>query len=70
MNNKSAFLESMAKKYIWWQSPDESIHFPQKIIAQVMNIGTFEDLEELTQLTDKQELIDILQNAKSSYAKN
>lgn len=62
--SKNDFLKSMAQKYIWWQDPTDVLRVPQKIIAQIMNIGTFDDLELLTHFTNKQELIDILHNAK------
>jgi hypothetical protein len=36
-------LRPLAKKYIWWETPDEALESPRRVIAQVMNIGTFED---------------------------
>lgn len=32
-------LKSFAK-YIWWKTPDEAVAFPERLVAQVMNIGT------------------------------
>ncbi|MDR2845181.1 MAG: hypothetical protein LBV28_03705 [Puniceicoccales bacterium] len=29
--------------YIWWKTPEEALAFPVLLVAQVMNIGTFED---------------------------
>ena len=38
-----ALLKEMARTYIWWMTPDEAFDFPQRIVAQVMNVGTFRD---------------------------
>jgi hypothetical protein len=40
-------LHSLARKYIWWKTPEESLRFPQRVIAQVMNIGDYEDVQAL-----------------------
>jgi hypothetical protein len=36
-------VRALASRYIWWQSPDEALAFPRRLIAQVMDIGGFED---------------------------
>lgn len=36
-----------AKRYIWWQSPDVAINFPERIVARVMNIGDYKDVQAL-----------------------
>jgi hypothetical protein len=37
-------LSRLAEKYIWWKSPDEAMAMPERVIAQVMNIGeVFDD---------------------------
>lgn len=40
-------LKSLAKKYLWWKTPDEAILMPERIVAQVMNIGDYEDVQAL-----------------------
>lgn len=40
-------LRLLASKYIWWKTPDESLRFPQRVIAQVMNIGDYKDVQAL-----------------------
>ncbi|MEI7669892.1 MAG: hypothetical protein WCJ33_07405 [Pseudomonadota bacterium] len=48
-NIKNEMLASLAKKYIWWQTPEESIAIPYRIIAQVMDIGDYDDVIMLTE---------------------
>lgn len=40
-------LKQMASKYIWWKTPDKALAMPERIIAQVMNIGEYSDVQRL-----------------------
>jgi hypothetical protein len=40
-------LKELARKYIWWKSPEEALLKPQRIIAQVMNIGDYDDVQAM-----------------------
>jgi hypothetical protein len=40
-------LTYFAGKYIWWQPPETAVASPHRVIAQVMNIGTFDDAQAL-----------------------
>jgi hypothetical protein len=40
-------LQYFARKYVWWQEPGTALDDPHRIIAQVMNLGTFEDVRKL-----------------------
>lgn len=57
-------LLEFAKKYIWWENPEEAIHNPKKIILKVLDIGTFEDIQILLKSFDKNQLIKIIQESK------
>ena len=56
---------SHASRYIWWKAPEESLRYPQRIIAQVMNIGTWEDLCKLSRLFSQEMLRDVLNHAET-----
>lgn len=43
LRSHHALLRTMAARYTWWKTPEEALRFPQRIVAQVMNLGTFED---------------------------
>ena len=45
-----AALKPLAQKYIWWKTPDEALAMPQRVIAQVMNIGDYDDVQALAKL--------------------
>jgi hypothetical protein len=38
-------IKALARKYIWWETPDEAALQPERVIAQVMNIGDFADVQ-------------------------
>jgi hypothetical protein len=40
-------LKELARKYVWWKSPDEALRAPQRVIAQVMNVGDYDDVQML-----------------------
>ncbi|MFL9922362.1 hypothetical protein PQR75_45405 [Paraburkholderia fungorum] len=40
-------LARLAQKYIWWKTPDEAIAMPERVVAQVMNIGDYGDVQEM-----------------------
>jgi hypothetical protein len=45
---KPEYLKQLASKYIWWKTPTEALEFPERVIAQVMNMGDYDDLHQLT----------------------
>jgi hypothetical protein len=40
-------LAHLARKYIWWQSPERTLRDHHRLIAQVMDIGSHTDDEAL-----------------------
>lgn len=42
-----ALLLELARRYNWWEKPEQAMDFPFRIIAQVMNIGVFEDIRRM-----------------------
>jgi len=35
-------LLGLAKRNVWWLAPEEALEFPQRVIARIMDMGTFE----------------------------
>jgi len=57
-------LSYFARKYIWWQAPDTAIRSPHRIISQVMNLGTFEDVQALLQEVGETQFKQTLREAR------
>ena len=53
-----------ARKYIWWQPPEAAADDRHRIIAQVMNLGTFEDVQSLRRTVGDVEFRRALQEAR------
>jgi hypothetical protein len=55
----------MAKKYIWWETPEKAAARPARVIAQVMNMGDFKDVQSLTEALGESHLRSIIKNAEA-----
>lgn len=64
---QTEFLHKMALRYIWWMSPEQASKVPYRIIAQVMNIGTWEDALILMEIFPPDALKHALKNAEAGW---
>lgn len=60
-------VQAMAKKYIWWQTPAEAAAWPERVIAQVMTIGDFDDAKFLIENMGDEALIKTLKSAQAGW---
>jgi hypothetical protein len=58
-------LKFLAGKYIWWKTPDKAVTMPQRVIAQVMNIGDYADVQALANQVGDEILRDVLTHAEA-----
>ena len=58
-------LKSLASKYIWWKTPDEAVSMPERVIAQVMNIGDYTDVQTLATQVGDDVLREVLSRAEA-----
>lgn len=58
-------IEQLASKYIWWKTPQEALAMPQRIFAQVMNIGDYGDVQALSKAVGDAVLRDTIKNAEA-----
>ena len=56
-------LEPLARKYVWWKTPDEALAKPERVIAQVMDIGDYADVQALATVVGDAVLTDVLKRA-------
>ncbi|MBC7983264.1 MAG: hypothetical protein H7Y02_05345 [Candidatus Obscuribacterales bacterium] len=57
-------LERLANKYVWWSAPDQALTRPDRVVAHVMNIGDFDDVQELIVAVGDDYLRRVLVNAE------
>jgi hypothetical protein len=59
-----ALLEKLAAKYVWWTSPRIASATPDRVVAHVMNIGDYGDVQELIGSVGEAYLRRVLVNAE------
>lgn len=57
-------LKPFAQRYIWWETPDEAIVMPERVVAQVMNIGDWDDVLAVKAIVGEEYLRTVLQQAE------
>ena len=40
-------LLSIARRLIWWMTPEEGLSYPSLFLAQVMTLGTWDDVQQV-----------------------
>jgi hypothetical protein len=60
-------LKRLASKYIWWKPPDEAVAMPERVVAQVMDIGDFDDMQALAEAVGDEYLRRVLQHAEAGF---
>ena len=60
-----ACLRRLSSRYVWWKTTDEAMQFPDRVAAQVMNLGTFEDLSDLIEAVGEDYLRELLRHAEA-----
>ncbi len=60
-------LSNLARRYIWWQRPDEASRDPRRVVAAVMNLGTWEDVLLLIESVGEPSLRDAMTHAVAGH---
>lgn len=58
-------LKPFAAKYVWWKTADEAVVMPRHVVAQVMNIGDYGDVQRLADEVGDAVLRDVLVHAQA-----
>ncbi len=61
----SELLKPLASKYIWWKTPEEAVTMPNRVIAQIMNIGDYSDVQILVSQVGDEVLREVLIHAEA-----
>jgi len=59
-----AYLEKLAARYIWWKMPEEAMLYPDRVAAQVMDIGLWEDVLTMIDLAGEDYLREVLTHSE------
>jgi hypothetical protein len=66
-NVSEDLLQEFGRKYLWWK-PLGGEPFPEdRIIAQTMNLGTYDDILRLEQTLGRPRLVEIMMRAEPGW---
>ena len=57
-------LKHLAKRYVWWKTPEEAVEFPYLVVARVMNIGDYDDVQALARSVGDDYLREVITHAE------
>jgi hypothetical protein len=60
-------IAEFGRKYLWWQPVGGQPHSEDRIIAQTMNLGTYDDILVLEQTVGKSRLVEIMLRAEPGW---
>lgn len=60
-------IAEFGRKYLWWEPVDGQPHSEQRIIAQTMNLGTYDDILLLEQTVGHSRLVQIMLHAEPGW---
>ena len=60
-------IADFGRKYLWWQPVGVEPHSEDRIIAQTMNLGTYDDILLLEQTVGRPRLVEIMQHAEPGW---
>jgi hypothetical protein len=60
-------IAEFARKYLWWVPVGDRPHSDDRIIAQTMNLGTYDDILRLEQTVGKTRLVEIMLRAEPGW---
>lgn len=63
----SKHLDKLAGRYVWWNSADWAYTHPEIFLSNVMNLGSWEDIQSLRQAVGDPVLKLVLNNAPAGY---
>ena len=56
-------IERLAAKYVWWKTPEDAARTPDRVIARVMQLGDYADVQHLVATLGDEHLRGVLRRA-------
>jgi hypothetical protein len=61
------YIAELGRRYLWWDPVGAEPHSENRIIAQAMNLGTFDDIVVLEQTVGKSRLVEVMLRAEPGW---
>ena len=60
-------IDELGRKYLWWRPVDGQPFFEDRVIAQIMNLGTYDDILKLEAALGQPHLVDVMRRAQPGW---
>jgi hypothetical protein len=60
-------IAELGRKYLWWEPVGDQPHSEQRVIAQAMNLGTFNDIRRLERIVGPARLAKVMLQAEPGW---
>ncbi|MBR1219613.1 hypothetical protein JQ557_16525 [Bradyrhizobium sp. U87765 SZCCT0131] len=60
-------IADLSRKYVWWEPIDGRSHSDDRVIAQAMNLATFDDVLRLEQIIGRDRLVGLMRLAEPGW---
>src|ERR1700712_4266741 len=60
-------IAEFSRKYLWWKPVGGQLHSEDRIIAQTMNLGTYDDIRLLEEAVGQSRLVEIMLHAEPDW---
>ena len=64
---ESNLVAELGRKYIWWEPVEGNAHSSDRIVAQVMNLGVYDDILRLEAALPPEELAAVMRRAAAGW---
>jgi hypothetical protein len=63
----SELIAELGRKYIWWQPVGDRPHSQERVIAQAMNLGVYDDIRRLEKRLGSERLAQVMVQAAPGW---
>lgn len=63
----AALIAELGRKYLWWEPVGRQSHSEQRIVAQAMDLGTYDDIRQLETTLGFERLADVMLHAEPGW---
>jgi len=60
-------VAELGDKYVWWRSTNDAHHSEERILAQAMNLGTYDDIRRLERTLGDERLAQVMLKAQPGW---
>lgn len=62
-----SLIDELGRKYLWWRPIDGQLFSQDRVVAQVMNLGTYEDIIRLEVVLGQGRLVEVMLHAEPGW---